>query len=91
MELNSSPMTLFLENCSNWYHPIILSMVKDHVRYACNQLNNFLSHTVLFKTPTPSSAPNFGRFCGRRVNCATDSASNTAIYSYGNQSIELFC
>merc|ERR1719468_862573 len=31
--------------------------------------------------PTPTTASNFGRFCGRRLNCATDSAANSAVYS----------
>ena len=32
-------------------------------------------------SPAPVTTSHLGRFCGRRLNCYTNSASNTEIYS----------
>ena len=48
-----------------------------------DELGNYMImiKITVFQSPSPNAAPNFGRFCGRRLNCHSDSASNSVIYS----------
>ena len=43
-----------------------------------NSLFIFKSFRISTSDPT---VPNLGRYCGRRLNCYTNSAANTIIYS----------
>ena len=42
---------------------------------------NVMLWYTAFQSPSPVATPNLGRYCGRRLNCHSDSASNSAIYS----------